>query len=233
MEERGYVVVNIDCMVICDAPRLAPHVEQIRLNLSDALRVPIEVVSVKATSTKGLGFTGTGEGIAAQAICLLHVPSDKADEKPKKTRKVSEKKEKVPEPIQPLPEIKPGDLKGCVAHIDGASQGNPGPAGIGIVFETSKGDMIGELAEPIGEKTNNEAEYQAAIRAAVVCRKWGVEKILLVTDSELLARQINGSYKVKHPRIIKLYQELVGLLAGFKVWRVDQVPQRRTSKRID
>jgi 2-C-methyl-D-erythritol 2,4-cyclodiphosphate synthase len=227
MEERGYVVVNLDCMVICDAPRLGPHVEQIRLNLSDALRVPIEVVSVKATSTEGLGFTGTGDGIAAQAICLLHVPSDEADEKPKKTRKVSKKKEAVPELPQPLPEIKPGQLKGCVARIDGASQGNPGPAGIGIVFETAKGDMVGELAEAIGEKTNNEAEYQAAIRAAAVCREWGVEKLLLITDSELLARQLAGSYKVKHPRIIRLYQELVGLLAGFKVWRVDQVPREK------
>jgi ribonuclease HI len=182
---------------------------------------------VKATSTEGLGFTGTGEGIAAQAICLLILPESENVEPEKKRRVSAKKKDVFP---GPLPEIEVGSIKDCVARIDGASDGNPGPSGIGIIFETSSGDVIGELAEPIGEKTNNEAEYTAAIRAAQICRKWGVNRILLITDSQLLARQVSGSYKVKNSRILKLCQELMTLLAGFKVWRVDHVPREKNAR---
>jgi 2-C-methyl-D-erythritol 2,4-cyclodiphosphate synthase len=221
MEEKGYTVGNLDCMVICDSPRLGPHIEKINMNLSEALHVPIERVSVKATSTEGLGFTGTGEGIAAQAICLLVRPEADIPEPEKKSRVPRAKKaENKP---APLPEISPGSIEDCVARIDGASNGNPGPAGIGIVFKTLEGAVIGELAESIGEKTNNEAEYTAAIRAAQVCKKWGIKRIKLVTDSQLLARQVSGSYRVKNDRILRLYQELMMLLAGFKAWRIDHV----------
>jgi 2-C-methyl-D-erythritol 2,4-cyclodiphosphate synthase len=226
MEEGGYSLGNLDVMVICDYPRLSPHIERIRMNLSDALRVPIGVISVKATSTEGLGFTGTGEGIAAQAVSLLYQPEPEGAEPSRKRRSATQKNEKSrrePRQPKPLPKIEPGKLEGCVARIDGASAGNPGPAGIGIVFETSKGKVIGELAEAVGEKTNNEAEYMAALRAAGVCREWGVKKLLLLTDSELLAKQLNGSYKVKSDRILKLCLELRGLLSGFKVWRVKHV----------
>ena len=221
MEESGYVLSNLDTMVVCDSPRLAPHIERMRMNLSDALRVPIDRVSVKATGTEGLGFTGTGEGIAAQAICLLENPVK--EEKPSKPERSRSRTKKPAKPLEPLPKIEPGRLRGCIAHVDGAVDGNPGPAGIGVVFETSKGVLIGKLSEPIGEATNNEAEYKAAIRAAQVCKAWGVEKLQIYTDSRLLARQINGSYRVKNSRILKLHQELLGLLMGFKKWRIEEV----------
>jgi 2-C-methyl-D-erythritol 2,4-cyclodiphosphate synthase len=231
MEEAGYQLGNLDVMVVCDSPRLSSHIPDIRMNLSEALRVPIERVSVKATSTEGLGYTGTGEGIAAEAICLLYRPEVETVERRRKTGETPvAAKKKETKRIEPLPEIRPGELKGCIARIDGASHGNPGPASLGILFQTSKGETIGELAEELGKKTNNEAEYLAAIKAVEVCKKWGVEKLLLVTDSDLLARQLNGSYKVKHPRILKLYLELTGLLRGFKVWRIDKVPREENTE---
>lgn len=229
MEEGGYVLLNLDTMVICDEPRLAPHIERMRMNLSEALRVPIERVSVKATGTEGLGFTGTGEGIAAQAICLLGIPLELDEEKQsrKKPRKKRKKSSVVAESeeaeLPSLPEIAPGTLTGCVARVDGAVSGNPGPGGIGIVFETSKGKEIGKFAEPIGRATNNEAEYKAAIRAAEICAGWGVKRLLIKTDSELLAKQVNGEYRVKNARILKLYWDLVGLLSGFEKWKVEHV----------
>ena len=228
MEQRGYTLGNLDVMVICDSPRLAPYIPQMRMNLSNALRVPIECISVKATSTEGLGFTGRAEGIAAQAVCLLRP----ALSEKKKPYGEEEKRTRVRSEVTPLPDTLPHDLKDCVARVDGASLGNPGPSGIGIVFETPQGEILGEFTEAIGQKTNNEAEYLAAIKAAELAQKWGIEKLVILTDSELLARQINGSYKVRNPRILNLYSKLMELLASFKAWRVDQV-RREDNERAD
>ena len=71
IKNAGYEVVNIDSTVIAQAPRLAPHIKQMRANIARALGIDISAVSVKATTEEGLGFTGTGEGIAAHAVCLV------------------------------------------------------------------------------------------------------------------------------------------------------------------
>ena len=67
----GYAVVNIDATIIAQAPRMAPHIAAITSNIAADLGVPTDAVNVKATTTEKLGFTGRGEGIAAQAVCLL------------------------------------------------------------------------------------------------------------------------------------------------------------------
>ncbi len=71
VREEGYSVVNVDTTVIAQAPRMAPHAEAMRLNIAEDLGIPASRVSVKATTTEKLGFTGRSEGIACQAICLL------------------------------------------------------------------------------------------------------------------------------------------------------------------
>ena len=71
LEERGYKVVNVDSTVLAEAPKLAPHIEKMRENISRALGVDIDAVSVKATTEERLGFTGKGQGIAAHAVCLI------------------------------------------------------------------------------------------------------------------------------------------------------------------
>jgi 2-C-methyl-D-erythritol 2,4-cyclodiphosphate synthase len=67
----GYIVGNIDCTVICEMPKLSPHTEQMRINIAEDCRVKIDAINVKATTTEKLGFTGRGEGIAAEAVCLI------------------------------------------------------------------------------------------------------------------------------------------------------------------
>jgi 2-C-methyl-D-erythritol 2,4-cyclodiphosphate synthase len=67
----GYVVSNIDCTVICEFPKLAPHTEQMRINIAEDCDVDLGAVNVKATTTEKLGFTGRGEGIAAEVVCLI------------------------------------------------------------------------------------------------------------------------------------------------------------------
>ena len=71
LHAQGFRVGNVDATVLAQAPKLAPHLPAIRRNLADRLQVPLSRVSVKATTEEGLGFTGSGEGMAAQAVCLL------------------------------------------------------------------------------------------------------------------------------------------------------------------
>ena len=71
LREKGYRIINIDSTVLAQAPKLAPHIPAMRQNIADALAISVDAVSVKATTEEKLGFTGTREGIAAQAICLI------------------------------------------------------------------------------------------------------------------------------------------------------------------
>lgn len=71
IRDEGYVVLNVDTTIIAQAPRMAPHIGPMRLNIAEDLGIPTNCVSVKATTSEKLGFTGRGEGIACQAICLL------------------------------------------------------------------------------------------------------------------------------------------------------------------
>ena len=76
MEEKGYLIENIDATIIAQAPKMRPHIDTMRANIAKALGIDISQVNVKATTEEGLGFTGTGEGISSQAICLLTSPRD-------------------------------------------------------------------------------------------------------------------------------------------------------------
>ena len=71
LKAKNYRVGNVDATILAQAPKLAPHIPQMRENLALALGIPTDAVSVKATTEEGLGFTGTGEGIAAHAVCLI------------------------------------------------------------------------------------------------------------------------------------------------------------------
>lgn len=71
LKKAGYSVVNIDCTVIAQKPKMRPYIEQMRRNIADCCEISPDFVSVKATTEEGLGFTGRGEGIAAQAVCLI------------------------------------------------------------------------------------------------------------------------------------------------------------------
>ena len=71
LRAKNYCIGNVDATVLAQAPKLAPHIPQMRQNLAEALGIPVDAVSVKATTEERLGFTGAGEGIAAHAVCLL------------------------------------------------------------------------------------------------------------------------------------------------------------------
>lgn len=71
IQAKGYSVSNLDCTVICELPKLSPHTEQMRMNIAEDCAVLIDMINVKATTTERLGFTGRGEGIAAEVVCLI------------------------------------------------------------------------------------------------------------------------------------------------------------------
>ena len=75
VRDRGYRIVDCDCVLVCQAPRISPYRDRMRANLADALGIPGESVGVKATTTEQLGAVGRGEGIAAQAVALLEEQS--------------------------------------------------------------------------------------------------------------------------------------------------------------
>jgi ribonuclease HI len=119
-----------------------------------------------------------------------------------------------------------------VAHVDGAARGNPGPAGIGIVLADSDGNVVKEIAEPLGIATNNVAEYSALIRALEEAGALGCSRISVITDSELMARQISGQYRVKTEHLLPLYERAMLLLRCFQSASVTHT-RRENNKRAD
>jgi ribonuclease HI len=121
-------------------------------------------------------------------------------------------------------------MKRAVIHTDGASSGNPGPSGIGVVIEIGKEHY--EFSSYIGNTTNNVAEYSALIRGLEEARELGATEVDAFMDSELICKQLNGEYKVKHPGLLPLYQRATQLVASFNRVAFSHVP-RNENKRAD
>jgi len=107
-----------------------------------------------------------------------------------------------------------------IAHSDGGARGNPGPAGYGVVIKDETGRKVAALSEYLGHHTNNFAEYQGLIAALEYCLAHGPKALKLISDSELLVRQIKGIYKVNNPTLQDLHaraKELIGQLEWFSI----------------
>jgi ribonuclease HI len=115
-------------------------------------------------------------------------------------------------------------------YFDGASRGNPGPSGIGVIITGHSGRVLLELSEPIGSATNNVAEYQGLIRALEASLALGGTHVDLYSDSQLLVNQMTGSYRVKEPTLIALHEQAIGLLRHFRFHRVHHVVRALNAK---
>lgn len=115
-------------------------------------------------------------------------------------------------------------MKDLEIYIDGASKGNPGPSGIGVVI-CSNGLTIKNISTFIGRATNNFAEYTALIYALEEALIMKAERLLVKTDSQLLARQLNKVYKVRNANIIGLYNQALHLLTAFKEVNIKDIPR--------
>ena len=117
-----------------------------------------------------------------------------------------------------------------VVHVDGGSRGNPGPAAVGAVASSSDGETLAERNAYIGEATNNVAEYRALLLGLELARELGAEEVEVVNDSELVARQIGGEYKVKQVHLKPLFAEAMKELRGFHKWAVRPVPREQNAR---
>ena len=123
-----------------------------------------------------------------------------------------------------LPASGPADV---VVNADGGARGNPGPAGIGAVVRDARGRVLGEVAEGIGETTNNDAEYRAVIAGLERARALGARRVRVLADSQLVVAQLNGAWKVRQAHLRPLWTEARRLAAGFERVTFEHVPRER------
>lgn len=110
-----------------------------------------------------------------------------------------------------------------VINVDGASRGNPGPAGAGALIADTGGRPVRKLRKFLGTATNNFAEYSALIIALEAASTMGAEEVRVHADSELMVKQVNGVYRVKSPDLKPLYDQVMSLLKHFRKYKVSHV----------
>jgi ribonuclease HI len=109
------------------------------------------------------------------------------------------------------------------AHCDGGSRGNPGPSGYGAVVENAKGEVVARLSQFLGIQTNNYAEYSGLLAVLQWAIENGTRQLRVISDSELMVKQMKGQYKVKSPGLVPLNQEAKRMVA-----RLDHFEMRHT-----
>lgn len=116
-----------------------------------------------------------------------------------------------------------------VLHIDGASRGNPGEAAFGVHVADAAGTTVAELYGYLGRATNNVAEYQALLHGLDYALRRGARRVAVFSDSELVVRQINGEYRVRHPDMLPLHRRARELMARFEQARIGHVRRERNT----
>jgi ribonuclease HI len=110
-----------------------------------------------------------------------------------------------------------------VAYIDGGARGNPGPAGYGVVLDDEGGRRVGELSEFLGHQTNNYAEYSGLLGALNYTLQHGFKALKVVSDSELMVKQIKGQYKVSNPTLKELHGQAMKLIDQLEYFEIKHV----------
>jgi ribonuclease HI len=116
-----------------------------------------------------------------------------------------------------------------IVNVDGGARGNPGPAAIGVVVRNEDGAIVEAMGETIGKQTNNVAEYRALIRGIELAAAHGATEVELIGDSQLIVRQIEGRYKVKHAAMKDLHAEAKKLLTNFDSWSIRDVRREQNA----
>ena len=117
-----------------------------------------------------------------------------------------------------------------VVHVDGGARGNPGPAAAACVISSPEGETLGEHTRLLGTATNNVAEYRALLLGLECTRELGASEVDVVGDSELIAKQVQGLYKVKHEAMRPLHQQAMAALREFEDWSIRTVPRAQNAR---
>jgi ribonuclease HI len=116
-----------------------------------------------------------------------------------------------------------------IVHVDGGARGNPGPAAAASVVSDPAGEVLDEHARLLGEVTNNVAEYRALLLGLERARALGATEVEVINDSELIAKQVQGLYKVKHAAMRPLHLEAMAALRQFERWSIRSVPRAQNA----
>jgi ribonuclease HI len=116
-----------------------------------------------------------------------------------------------------------------VVHVDGGARGNPGPAAAACVIASADGAPLGEHAQLLGRATNNVAEYRALLLGLERALELGADEIEVIGDSELIAKQVRGEYKVKNEAMRELHREALAALRAFDRWSIRTVPRAQNA----
>jgi|SRR5580704_449424 ribonuclease HI len=117
-----------------------------------------------------------------------------------------------------------------IVHVDGGARGNPGPAAAACVVADTSGEVLEERARLLGTATNNVAEYRALLLGLERARALGATEVEVVNDSELVAKQVLGLYKVKHEAMRPLHREAMAALREFERWSIRSVPRAQNAE---
>jgi len=117
-----------------------------------------------------------------------------------------------------------------IVHVDGGARGNPGPAAAAAVVSSVAGEVLDEHAQLLGKVTNNVAEYRALLLGLARAKELGASEVEVIGDSELIAKQIQGLYKVKHPSMRPLYLEAMDAFRAFQQWSIRTVPRAQNAE---
>jgi ribonuclease HI len=117
-----------------------------------------------------------------------------------------------------------------VVRCDGGARGNPGPAGIGVSITTPRGQRLEEIAEALGNATNNVAEYTAVLRGLEAARRLGARRVSVVSDSKLLVEQLNGNFRVRNPTLQRLHADVRAAAKAFEEVGYSHVPRERNRR---
>ncbi|MDD5509552.1 MAG: ribonuclease HI family protein [Dehalococcoidales bacterium] len=117
-----------------------------------------------------------------------------------------------------------------IIHADGASRGNPGQSAIGATIKDTEGRLLAAVSQRIGLATNNQAEYRAVIAALEQALKLGAASAEVYLDSELVVKQLKGSYRVKNAALKPLHDRAVGLAGALQGFRVSHLPRCRNAE---
>lgn len=146
---------------------------------------------------------------------------------PRSSRSRAKADEALPGPCPKSSPFPPRTV--AYANADGGSRGNPGPAAYGCVYSGEDGTPLCAEGAAIGKATNNVAEYRGAIAAMTRLLGWGVERAVLRLDSQLVVRQLEGSYRVKDAGLKPLHAEAAALMGRFRELRLEFVPRKQNA----
>jgi ribonuclease HI len=117
-----------------------------------------------------------------------------------------------------------------IVNVDGGARGNPGPAAAACVVSSPDGEVLAERSQLLGTATNNVAEYRALLLGLECARELGASEVDVVGDSELIAKQVQGAYKVRHESMRPLHSQALKALRQFERWSIRTVPRAQNAQ---